>query len=124
MIHRIMTFALATLCGLADAALAQGQMTFRLAAGDRNPSVCVRADTGWALPHTFIIANNAAVIRWHAGINDTAKMVSPGIYRTRWSFAGGTYDIEINASAVPATVSVTDAKVGCKWTGQASAASG
>jgi len=50
--------------------------------------------------------------------------VSPGIYRTKWSFAEGTYDIEINASAAPATVFVTDAKVGCKWTGQASAASG
>lgn len=124
MIHRTMTVALATLCGLADAALAQGQMTFRLAAGDRNPSVCLRADAGWSRPHTVIIENNVAAIKWKGGINDTATMVSPGIYRTRWSFAGGTYDIEINASAAPATVTVTDAKVGCKWTGLASAASG
>lgn len=90
MIHRIMTVALATLCGLADAALAQGQLTLRLAAGDRNPSVCFRVDAALSQPHTVTIANNAAVIKWSGGINHTAKIVSPGIYRTKWSVAGGT----------------------------------
>ncbi len=122
MIHRIMTVALATLCGLADAAPAQGQMTFRLAAADRNPSVGVRNDAPMSRRHTVTIENNTAVIKWNGGINDTAKMVSAGIYRTQWSAAGGTYDIEINISAAPATFSVTDAKVGCKWSGRASAA--
>ncbi|HEY6982611.1 hypothetical protein [Reyranella sp.] len=46
-------------------------------------------------------------------------MVSPGIYRTRWSLSGLTYDIEVNTSGSPATLSVAEPKLGCRWSGKA-----
>ena len=70
-------------------------------------------------PQTVTIADNVATIKSNGGINDKAKMVSAGIYRTKWSLGTITYDIEINASAKPATISVAEPKLGCKCSGTA-----
>jgi len=102
---------------LATSALAQQPLTFRLKAGDRNPSACLAADPSMSRPQTVTIAGGVATIRSNGGINDTAKLTSPGIYRTKWSLNGITYDIEINASVSPATASVVEPKLGCRWSG-------
>ena len=105
---------------LASGALAQQPMTFRLAAGDRNPSSCTQADASMSRVQTVTIANNVAVLKSNGGINDSAKMTAPGIYKTKWSLSSITYDIEINTTASPATLSVAEPKIGCKWSGKAS----
>jgi len=102
----------------ATAALAQQPpMSFRLAAAGKNPSACLGADAAMSRPQTVTIAGNVATIKSNGGINDKANMVSPGVYKTKWSLNGITYDIEINTTAKPATVSVVEPKLGCKWSG-------
>lgn len=104
---------------LTSAALAQESMSFRLEKSDRNPTSCSAGDTAMSRPQSVTIANNVAAIKSNGGINDNAKMVNPGIYRTKWAAGGITYEIEIN-TASPATMTVAEPKLGCKWSGKAS----
>jgi len=110
----------ALLVSLASAALAQAPMSFRLEKNDRNPSSCSGGDAAMSRPQSVTIANNVAAIKSNGGINDNAKMLSPGLYRTRWAAGGVTYEIEINTTASPATMTVAEPKLGCKWSGKAS----
>jgi hypothetical protein len=114
------TIALAgALTLLAATSFAQQPMTFRLETGDRNPSACAQADASMSRPQTVTIANDVATLKSNGGINDKARMVSPRIYRTRWSLSGVTFDIEVNTSGSPATLSVAEPKLGCRWSGKA-----
>lgn len=101
------------------AAMAQGAMSFRLEKNDNNPTSCSRGDASMLRPQSVTIENNTAVIKSNGGINDKAKMASPGIYRTKWAMGGITYDIEVNTITTPATMSVAELKLGCKWSGKA-----
>ena len=110
----------ALVAGLASAALAQAPMAFRLEKNDRNPSSCSAGDAAMSRPQSVTVANNVAAIKSNGGINDNAKMVNPGIYRTKWAAGGITYEIEINTTTSPATMAVAEPKLGCKWSGKAS----
>ena len=109
----------AAIASLASAAVAQQAMSFRLEKSDRNPSSCAAGDAAMSRPQTVTIANNVAAIKSNGGINDNAKMTSAGIYRTKWSAGGITYEIEVNTTTSPATLSVAEPKLGCKWSGKA-----
>lgn len=111
----------AALATLATASLAQQPaqpMTFRLSAG-RNPASCSGLDAALSRPQTVTIANDVAILKSNGGINDKAKMTAPGVYKTKWSASGATLDIEVNTTASPATLLVTEPKLGCKWSGKA-----
>ncbi len=105
---------------VATASFAQQPMTFRLAAAERNPMSCSQADASMSRPQTVAIAQGVALLTSNGGINDKARLVSPGVYRTRWSSGGITYDIEVNTTTSPATLLVSEPKLGCKWSGKAS----
>jgi hypothetical protein len=117
---RITVVTSALLMSLASAAFAQAPMSFRLEENDRNPSSCSAGDAAMSRPQSVTVENNVAVLKSNGGINDKAKMASPGFYRTKWAAGGITYDIEINTTASPATMTVAELKLGCKWSGKAS----
>lgn len=121
MINRSLAFA-ATLALIGSAAYAQqpAEMSFRLTAGDRNPSACIGADASMSRVQTVTIVGDMAVLKSNGGINDKAKQASPGIYKTKWSAGGFTYDIEVNTTVSPKILTVAEAKLGCKWAGNAS----
>lgn len=106
--------------GLAQQPAAQTPMTFRLTPGDRNPSACTTADASMSREQHVTVAGDIAVLTSNGGINDKAKQTAPGIYKTRWSAGGITYDIEVNTTASPAQLNVAETKLGCKWSGKAS----
>jgi hypothetical protein len=117
--HRSFLLATATTVA-ATAALAQQPLIFRLGASDRNPGSCDAADASMSRLQSVTIAGDAAQIKSNGGINDVAKMVSPGVYRTKWRLGGITYDIEVDTTTSPATLSVAEPKLGCRWSGSAS----
>lgn len=119
MIRATVTSA-ALFAALTSAALAQEPMSFRLERNDRNPSSCSAGDAAMSRLQSVTIANNVAAIKSNGGINDNAKMVGPGIYRTKWAAGGVTYEIEINTTASQATMVVAEPKLGCKWSGKVS----
>lgn len=94
-------------------------MNFRLSAVDKNPSGCKSADTSLSRQQTVTIAGDTAVLKSNGGINDKAKQTSPGVYKTKWSANGTTYDIEVNTTTSPKTLVVAEVKMGCKWMGSA-----
>ena len=118
--NRISVLMAAAIASFAAVAIAQQAMSFRLEKSDRNPSSCAAGDAAMSRPQTVTIANNVAAIKSNGGINDNAKMTSAGIYSTKWSAGGITYEIEVNTTTSPATLSVAEPKLGCKWSGNAS----
>ena len=108
----------AVMC-LAWGAQSQSALSFRLDRSDRNPAACSAGDAAMSRPQGVAIANDVAVISSSGGINDKAKLAKPGTYHTKWSLGGITYDIEINVGTSPATMTVVEPKLGCKWSGQA-----
>lgn len=102
------------------AAMAETPMSFQLEKNDKNPSSCSGGDSSMSRPQAVTIENNTAVIKSNGGINDKAMMASPGIYRTKWALGSITYDIEVNTTTTPATMTVAEPKLGCKWSGKAS----
>jgi len=105
---------------VAFVAMAQTAMSFRLDKSDRNPTSCAGGDAAMSRPQQVTISNDVAIIASNGGINDKAKMVKAGLYHTKWSAGGITYEIDINTTASPATMTVSEPKLGCKWTGNAS----
>ena len=93
-------------------------MTFRLAA-ERNPTSCAGLDAALSRTQTVTIANDVAILKSNGGINEKAKMTAPDAYKTTWSASGATLDIEVNTTASPVTLLVTESKLGCKWVGKA-----
>ncbi len=114
----VLSAALATLATVSFAQQPAQPMTFRLAA-ERNPTSCTGLDAALSRPQTVTIANDAAILKSNGGINDKARMTAPGVYKTKWSANGATLDIEVNTTASPATLLVTEPKLGCKWSGKA-----
>lgn len=108
------------LVAIASASFAQQTMTFRLERGEKNVAACSGADGAMQRQQTATIADNVATLKSNGGINDKAKMVTAGVYRTRWSVSGINLDIELNTTASPATLTATEAKLGCRWSGKAS----
>ena len=69
--------------------------------------------------HTVTIVGDTAVVKSTGGIDDVAKQVTPGVYRTKFSTGGATLDIVFDKSASPVTLSASEPKLGCKWSGAA-----
>lgn len=106
---------------VAGVALAQqpAVYTFRLDKAERNPASCAAADAALSRPQTVTVGDGVATLKSNGGINDRAKMVKPGIYQARWSLSGVNYDIEVDTTASPATLAVSERNLGCKWSGKA-----
>jgi hypothetical protein len=96
------------------------KLTFRLEKNERNPGSCMALDATLSRQHTVTIVGDTAVVKSAGGIDDVAKQVSPGVYRTKLSVSGATLDIVFDVSTSPKTLSATEAKLGCKWSGAAS----
>jgi hypothetical protein len=110
----------AGLAALASAAVAQSQpYNIRLEKSPKNATTCMGPDATMSRVQTVTVEGDVAVLKSNGGINDKAKMVSPGVYRTRWSLSGINFDIEFNNSAAPATLTVNEKQFGCSWSGKA-----
>lgn len=118
----IMTAAIAM---VATSAFGQQPTAFsvRLEKGDRNTSACTTLDAAMSRPHTVTITGDTAVVKSNGGIDDKAKQTRPGIYTTKFSVSGGlsnaTLDIVVDTTVSPPTLTATEAKIGCKWSGKA-----
>ncbi len=104
--------------GTATLAQQSAEMMFRLTAGDRNPSACQQVDAAMSRPQSVTIVGDTAVLKSNGGINGTAKQADPGVYKSKWTLANVTFDIEVNASTK--TLTVAEPKLGCKWSGTSS----
>lgn len=99
------------------AQLAQGvPIEFRLMPVSGNPSACSRIDASMSRVHTVTPMGSEAAIRSAGGINDTLRQTAPNIYTTQFRLGGVTLDVVADASRMPRTLSVTEPKVGCRWT--------
>lgn len=93
----------------------QPPIQFRVTPAQGNPTGCTSLDAALSRVHTMTPAGDKAVLKSAGGIDDTLQQTAPGVYKTTFQLGGVTLDVVANASKAPRTLSVVEAKRGCRW---------
>jgi hypothetical protein len=90
-------------------------ISFRVVAGDRNPSACQQFDAALARVHTFTPAGDSATLRTAGGVTSAMKQTKPNIFTTSLGIGGTNFNVVADTSKSPKTLDVTEPRLGCRW---------
>jgi len=82
---------------------------------ERNPAGCTRFDAALSRVHTFRAAGDTASLTSAGGITSNMTQTSPGVYTTDFSMGGTTLRVVANAASSPKSLTVTEPRLGCRW---------
>lgn len=82
---------------------------------ERNPAGCMRFDAALSRVHTFIRMGDTASVTSAGGITSNMSQTSPGVYTTDFSLGGTTFRVVANAVSSPKSLTVTEPRLGCRW---------
>lgn len=114
------TMSVAIAVVAAGAALAQqSAQTFRLSKNPSNIGACMALDAAMGRDHTVTPAGDKAVLTFPGGTPQNMQQTSPGVYRAQFSLGRVTIEFVADMSKSPKTLTATDARDGCRWSGTA-----
>lgn len=87
---------------------------FRVAP-ERNPAGCMRFDAALSRVHTFTATRDGASITSAGGITSNMAQTSPGAYAANFSLGSTTLRVVADAASSPKTLTVTEPRLGCRW---------
>src|SRR5262245_63112920 len=82
---------------------------------ERNPAGCTRFDAALSRVHTFRATGDTASVTSAGGISSNMTQTSPGVYTTDFSLGGTTLRVVANAASSPKSLTVTEPRLGCRW---------
>lgn len=82
---------------------------------ERNPAGCTRFDAALSRVHTFTAAGDTATVTSAGGISSNMTRTSPGVYTTDFRLGGTTLRVVADSSSSPKTLTVTEPRLGCRW---------
>ncbi len=97
------------------AATASAPIEFRVVP-ERNPAGCRRFDAALSRVHTFQATGDSATVTSAGGVSSTMTRTSPGIYTTEASLGGTTLQVVADAASSPKSLTVSEPRLGCRWT--------
>ena len=107
---------MAAIAILPCAAAAQDSVTpFRFTAAPGNIQGCIAMDPSFTRIYTLTVRSGVVDIRSAGGIDDTMKLVRPGVYAATFQLSGGQIDFVLDTNANPKTLTATSKNLGCKW---------
>ncbi len=95
-------------------ATARAPIQFRVVP-ERNPAGCTRFDAALSRVHTLTPTTGGATVTSAGGITSNMTEASPGVYTTDFSLGGTTLAVVANATTSPKTLTVTEPRLGCRW---------
>lgn len=95
-------------------AVASAPIEFRVVP-ERNPAGCTRFDAALSRVHTFRATADAASVTSAGGVTSNMTQTSPGVYTTDFSMGGTTLRVVANAASSPKSLTVTEPRLGCRW---------
>jgi len=102
--------------GLSQAASAQDSVIpFRFTAVPGNIQGCIAMDPSFTRIYTLTVRGGVVDIRSAGGIDDTMKLVRPGVYAATFQLSGGQIDFVLDTNANPKTLTAASKNLGCKW---------
>ena len=97
------------------AAAASAPIEFRVVP-ERNPAGCRRFDTSLSRVHTFQATGDGATVTSAGGVSSTMTRTAPGIYTTEASLGSTTLRVVADAASTPKSLTVSEPRLGCRWT--------
>lgn len=82
---------------------------------ERNPAGCMRFDAALSRVHTFRATGDTASVTSAGGVTSNMTQTSPGVYTTDFSMGGTTLRVVANAASTPKSLTVTEPRLGCRW---------
>ena len=83
---------------------------------ERNPAGCVRFDAALSRVHTFRATGDSATVTSAGGITSNMTQTAPGVHTTDYYTFGSTrLRVVVNAASSPKSLTVTEARVSCRW---------
>lgn len=83
---------------------------------ERNPAGCRRFDAALSRVHTFQATGDSATVTSAGGVSSTMTRTSPGIYTTEASLGSTTLQVVADAASSPKSLTVSEPRLGCRWT--------
>ena len=105
---------------LSGMALAQQPATYkaRLAPDAKNIGLCNELDSGLAREQTVTVTPTGATLVGAGGNKSTMKLTSPNVYQdNRMQMGANQFLVVADLTKTPKTLTVTDNRLGCRWTG-------
>jgi hypothetical protein len=101
---------------LPAAAIAQdAEVKFWLKSAPGNIQGCIAADSQFTREHTFTLKGGQAEVRMPGNIHVKLKLARPNVYTGDFDLGRLNLDMVADLAATPATLTVTEKSLGCKW---------
>lgn len=95
-------------------------IAFRLVPDERNLIGCTRFNTALSRPSVFRDSGDAASITSPGGMTTNMTPTSPGVYAADYyNWGSVTLRAVVNAASSPKSLTVTEWRLGCRFTGEA-----
>ena len=75
----------------------------------------MRFDAALSRVHTFWATGDTASVTSAGGVTSNMTQTSPGVYTTDFSLGGTTLRVVADASRSPKSLTVTEPRLGCRW---------